>query len=236
MKSTSLRSHIRELINKRRRSPHNNLPNPHWHRDEVGGYWEEMGKLQFSFLLKQGLRPEQRFLDIGCGCLRGGLHFVDYLKTGHYFGIDISHEILNAGTKELMAHNLTHKRPVLVQMGDFDFSKLDRNFDYALAQSVFTHLPLNDIIRCIMNVEKVLVQGGCFYATFFENPQGKFNLEPVMHPRSDLSDFPTYFDKDPYHYDFETFRSIAHGTQLKVHYLGLWNHPWDQKMMVFEKF
>jgi SAM-dependent methyltransferase len=235
MKSTSLRSHIRELINRRRRAPHNNLPNPHWHRDAVGGYWEEMGKLQFSFLLKQGLRSEQRFLDIGCGCLRGGLHSVEYLQTGHYFGIDIDQEILDAGRKELTSHNLSNKRPVLVQMDDFDFSKLGQNFDYALAQSVFTHLPLNNIIRCIVNVEKVLVQGGRFYATFFENPQGKFNLDPVMHPRADLPDFPTYFDKDPYHYDFETFKSIVGGTKLNIHYLGLWNHPWDQRMMVFEK-
>jgi SAM-dependent methyltransferase len=235
MKSISLKSQIRGLIDKGRRAANENSANPYWHRDAVGGYWEEMGELQFNFLLKQGLRPDQHFLDIGCGCLRGGLHFIDYLQAGHYFGIDINQELLDAGTKELTGYNLTHKNPVLVEMGDFEFSKLRQNFDYALAQSVFTHLPLNSIVRCIMNIEKVLVQGGRFYATFFKNPQGKFNLKPVMHPRADLPDLPTYFDKDPYHYDFETFESITLGSKLKVHYLGLWNHPWDQRMMVFEK-
>jgi hypothetical protein len=43
------------------------------HRDLVGGLWEELGRLQFEFLVGAGLRPEMRLLDIGCGCPRGGV-------------------------------------------------------------------------------------------------------------------------------------------------------------------
>ena len=204
-----------------------------WHRDAVGGMWEEIGKLQFDFLVGQGLRPEHYLLDVGCGSLRGGVHFVGYLQAGHYFGIDISKELLDAGREELNGYKLAHKRPILVQMDNFDFTKLNQKFDFALAQSVFTHLPLNSIIRCIINIGKVLVEEGRFYATFFENPQGKFNLEPVIHSRVDGPDFPTYFDKDPYHYDFETFKSICERTNLRVEYIGGWGHPRDQRMMVF---
>ena len=42
------------------------------HREFVGGIWEVMGKLQFDFLVKQGLRPNHVFLDIACGSLRAG--------------------------------------------------------------------------------------------------------------------------------------------------------------------
>ncbi len=209
--------------------------NPNWYKNAVGGLWEEIGKLQFEFLVEQGLKPKHYLLDVGCGSLRGGIHFIRYLETGHYFGIDISKELLDAGRVELKRNNLTHKKPVLVQMGNFDFQSLNQKFDFALAQSVFTHLPLNSIIRCIMNIQKVLVQGGQFYATFFENPKGKFNLEPVMHPRVDGPKFATHFDQDPYHYDFETFKWICEGTSLKVEYIGDWNHPRDQKMLVFIK-
>jgi len=94
-------------------------------------------------------------------------------------------------------------------MANFDFSILDRQFDVALAQSLFTHLSLNSIIRCIMNVEKVLVPGGRFYATYFDNPRGKQNLNPIMHRSADGPDFPTYLDRDPYHYDFGTFEWIT---------------------------
>jgi len=197
--------------------------------------WEEIGKLQFEFLVEQGLKPEHYLLDVGCGSLRGGIHFIRYLEARHYFGIDISKELLDAGRVVLKRNNLTHKNPTLVEMGNFDFQSLNQEFDFALAQSVFTHLPLNSIIRCILNIEKVLAQGGRFYATFFENPKGKFNLEPVMHPRADGPDFATYFDKDPYHYDFETFKWICERTSLEVKYIGDWNHPRDQKMLVFIK-
>ena len=207
-----------------------------WHRLAVGGLWEEIGKLQFEFLVRHGLRPEHYLLDIGCGSMRGGVHFVRYLTSGHYFGVEKSSELLDAGRNiELRRYNLVNKNPILVQMSDFDLKSLGRSFDYALAQSVFTHLPLNSIVRCIMNVEKVLVPRGRLYATFFHNPRGKFDLEPVMHPRADGPDFPTYFDQDPYHYDFEAFKWACEGTRLKAEYIGDWNHPRDQKMIVFTR-
>ena len=36
------------------------------HRNFIGGKWEEIGQLQYDFLLKQGLQPQQKLLDIGC--------------------------------------------------------------------------------------------------------------------------------------------------------------------------
>jgi SAM-dependent methyltransferase len=195
--------------------------------------WEEIGRLQFDFMVEQGLRPEHYLLDVGCGSLRGGIHFIRYLAPEHYFGVDINKQLLDAGRVELKRYNLMDKKPIIVEMGDFSFQSLNHTFDYALAQSVFTHLPLNSIIRCVMNIEKVLIQEGRFYATFWENREGKFNLEPVMHPQIDGPGFATYFDKDYYHYDFETFRWICEKTKLTAEYIGDWNHPRDQKMAVF---
>lgn len=210
-------------------------PDQNWHRNAVGGMWEEIGKLQFEFLVAQGLKPSHYLLDVGCGSLRGGSHFIRYLEAGHYFGIDQSQEILEAGRNiELVNQNLLGKKPVLVQMGDFEFPSLNQQFDFALAQSVFTHLPLNNIIRCMMKMEKVLVRGGRFYATIFENPRGKLNLDPIVRSKAEGQDF-TYFDKDCFHYDVETFRWICQGTSLSAKYIGEWNHPRDQMMLVFEK-
>jgi len=214
--------------------PPDNRP-PGWQRKAVGGLWEEMGKLQFDFLKDQGLKPEHYMLDVGCGCLRGGVHFICYLELRHYFGVDINSELLEAGKSELMKSDLLAKKPVLVNNGDFDFKPFGRKFDFALAQSVFTHLPLNNIIKCLMNIEKALLPGGRFYATFLENIKGKFDLSPVSHHRADGPDFNTFFDKDPFHYDFDVFEWICKGSTLKAECLGEWGHPRDQKMMVFKK-
>jgi hypothetical protein len=113
-------------------------------------------------------------------------------------------------------------------MDSFDFQSLGVEFDCATAHSVFPHLTLNSSVLCVMSLEKVLVPGGKCYATFFENPRGKFNLDPIE--RAHLT---TYFDKPIFHYDFKTFEWICEGTSLKVEYVGDWTM--DQKMMVFTK-
>jgi SAM-dependent methyltransferase len=212
------------------------------HRKQVGGLWDEIGALQFEFLVSRGLQPTHYLLDVGCGSLRGGVHFIKYLQPRHYYGVDKEADALRAGMEiELPRYGLVGKEPILVEMGDFGFDRLERQFDMALAQSVFTHIPLNDIIRCLMNIEQALLPGGEFYATIFENPGGKRNLLPLPRPNvgerdpsSDNQLF-SHFDQDPYHYDVETFNWICEGTQLDVEYIGDWNHPRNQKMLLFRK-
>src|SRR5260370_13288520 len=64
--------------------------------------WLKHGLLQFEYLLKHGLRPSDRMLEIGCGNLRAGRLFIDYLDAGNYYGLDISPEILLAGQRTLV--------------------------------------------------------------------------------------------------------------------------------------
>jgi ubiquinone/menaquinone biosynthesis C-methylase UbiE len=206
-----------------------------WHREAVGGLWDEIGQLQLDFLVAEGLRPEHFFIDVGCGCLRGGVRFVDYLQSGHYFGLDSNQELLDKGREELRRANLTHKKVTLLRSESFDFAALGRPFDFGLAQSLFTHLAMNSIMSCLLRMEKALVPGGRFYATFFENKQGKNDLNPISHPSIDNIGLETYFDRDPYHYDFETFEWICDGTLLDPEYIGDWHHPRNQMMLVFKR-
>lgn len=197
----------------------------------VGGMWEEMGELQFDFLRQQGLKPEHRFLDVGCGILRGGVHFIPYLEPGHYYGIDKNRELLNFGRKEMEKAGLQEQKPTLVQIEDFGFERLGQTFDYALAQSVFTHLPLNYITRCLVNVDRVLKPGGVFFATFFENRGGKQHLDSMVQGGGVIS----YYDRDPFHYTPDAFEWACEGTSLKAEYIGDWNHPRHQLMLAFRK-
>jgi SAM-dependent methyltransferase len=231
----SISAVIQHLLQFFRRTKTGQVFEPEWYKEAVGGLWEEIGKLQFDYLVTHGLEPHHYFLDVGCGSMRGGRHFVRYLEPKHYYGIDADENLLEAGKDVLRIENLLDKHPVLARMHDFDFASLGQKFDYALAQSVFTHLPLNNIIRCIMNIDRALVQEGLFFATFFENPQGKFNLHPIWHPRADGEPRPAFFDSDGYHYDFATFEWICQGTSLRVSYIGDWHHPRDQRLMVFRK-
>jgi ubiquinone/menaquinone biosynthesis C-methylase UbiE len=201
------------------------------HRAVVGGLWDQMGEKQFEYLVEQGLRPDHHFLDVGCGSLRGGIHFVRYLDPGHYHGLDIQQPLLDAGRKELEAAGLDPDSARLLQDDAFRFERFGQQFDFALAQSVFTHLPLNTIMRCLAEIERILQPGGRFYATFFEHPGPRLNTEPLRQSET----VTTHSDADPFHYDPDVFRWAVEGSSLDVELVGDWNHPRNQQMLRFSK-
>lgn len=192
--------------------------------------WDEIGRLQFDYLVSQGLEPNHYLLDVGCGSLRGGVHFVRYLERGHYFGVDADRSLLKSGMAELEAAGIADKLPVLKETSEFELPAPQEGFDFALAQSVFTHLPLNTIQRCLVNVSRVLRPDGRFFATFFEDPEGKSNLQPV-----NQGFVTTYMDRDPYHYQVDAFRWLCDGIDLEVEYIGDWGHPRNQRMLLFRR-
>jgi SAM-dependent methyltransferase len=208
---------------------------PDWHRATVRGtaaFWDELGRLQLDYLVGQGLQPTQYMLDVGCGPLRAGVHFIRYLESGHYAGIDIRGDNLEyARTVELPRQGLEHKNPILLVNGAFEFEKLGQTFDYAIAQSVFTHLPLNAISRCLVEMAKALRPGGRFYATIYENPQGKKFLGDIQQSERVIS----HYDRNYYHYDVETLRAATEGTGLTMEFMGDWGHPDNQKMVLFTR-
>jgi SAM-dependent methyltransferase len=193
--------------------------------------WDEIGRLQFDYLVSHGLRPGHRLLDVGCGCLRGGVHFIAYLADGHYYGIDRNAYLLESGRQqELALAGLSDRQVTLLCRDDFDFSRFGVRFDFALAQSVFTHLPWTSILQCLIAMRTVLAPDGRFFATFFEDPDGLHRASALTHTPGGITTFP---DRDPYHYEFSTFEDLARRAGLRVDNLGDWDHPRAQRMMVF---
>jgi len=199
------------------------------HRDFVGGMWEELGRLQLDFLKQRGLKPDHCLLDVGCGALRGGIHFVRYLEAGHYCGLDVNASLIAAGKKELEKENLLAKSPRLLVNDKFEFGLFERTFDYAIATSVFTHLPMNHIIRCLAEVRKVLTPNAEFFATFFEAPSA-VHLEPISHSAGGIT---TNYDRDPFHYCFQEFQWMARMAGMRIELIGEWGHPRNQRMLSF---
>ncbi|HEY9522526.1 MAG TPA: class I SAM-dependent methyltransferase [Thermopolyspora sp.] len=129
--------------------------------------WLALGKMQFDYLTRHGLRPEHRMLEIGCGNLRAGRLFIDYLEPGHYYGIDISPDILIAAQTTLVEYDLADRLPHLTPVRDLRFAFLpDRYFDVVHAHSVFSHSPLSVIDECLAHVGRIMKPDGWFDFTF----------------------------------------------------------------------
>jgi len=201
-----------------------------YHRGFVGGLWEELGQLQFDFLVNQGLKPNNTLCDIGCGCLRGGIHFVNYLNKEHYFGIDINQSLLNAAQLELRNAGIADKKPNLLCTDKFDITSFNNKFDYMLAVSVFTHIPMNNILQCLQQVKENLNTNGRFFATFFLSPNS-IHTRALNHTPGGIT---THYTKDPFHYSKEEIKKMASLSGLNVSFVEQgWNHPRAQSMVNF---
>ncbi|MFO8086096.1 MAG: class I SAM-dependent methyltransferase [Desulfobacterales bacterium] len=198
------------------------------HRNFVGGLWEELGKLQYDFLIEQGLKPFHKLLDIGCGCLRGGLHYINYLEEENYYGLDVNNSLIQAGILEIKEAGLEHKHPRLLVDDQFRLDKFNQNFDFMVSVSLFTHLSMNIIIRCLSEAQKHLKPGGVYFSTFFQASKSAY-LEK-LHQTGGII---TNYDSDPFHYSFEELSWMAYIAGLEVKLIGDWNHPRNQKMAAF---
>jgi SAM-dependent methyltransferase len=198
------------------------------HRQFVGGMWDQIGQLQFEFLKSNGLLPRHRLADIGCGALRGGIHFVRYLGQSNYYGIDLNSSLIEAGRKELQAAGLADKAANLFVTDKFELP-WDVQCDFALAVSVFTHLYANHIAICLKRVQQRLAPNGKFFATFFQAPDA-VHLDAICHQPGG---FITHYNCDPFHYSFAEMEALAKFAGLSATLIGNWNHPRHQQMLCF---
>ncbi|CNE34209.1 Predicted methyltransferase (contains TPR repeat) [Mycobacterium tuberculosis] len=168
--------------------------------------WLKLGQMQFDYLLKHGLKPGDRVLEIGCGNLRAGWRFIDYLDTGNYYGVDISPEILLAAQHTLARHGLQDKLPHLTLVNDLKLGFLpSRHFTVVHAHSVFSHSPIQVIDECLAHVGRVLAPDGFFDFTFDRT-------EGVEH----------HVLREDFYYRTETLTGLAERHGLTARFMDDW--------------
>lgn len=199
------------------------------HRGYVGGLWDDVGRLQFDVLKEHGLQPQHRLLDVGCGALRGGVHFVPYLDPGHYCGLDSNASLLVAGQHELALAGCADRDARLIADGDFRVERFGQRFEFALSVSVFTHLYLNHIQIALSRVSRVLTPGGRYFATFFHAPSSA-SVDPLPHQPGGVV---SRYDREPFHQSFDELAMMASHAGLHAELIGDFGHPRDQRMIVF---
>jgi len=195
------------------------------HRSFVGGdgpLWDVIANLQLDFLKSKGLSPSHALLDVACGSLRAGRLFINYLNVGNYLGVDKEINLIIHGVSEELGISVfVEKKPEFVVSENFELSKFSKRPDYAIAQSLLTHLTAEDIYSCFLAVRKIIADEGKFYATFFE----------VDKPTENFSESDAI---DCFYYTREQMNLLAEMAGWKMRYIGDWNHPRNQKMVMLE--
>lgn len=174
--------------------------------------WLQIGQLQFDFAVSHGLKPDMRMLELGCGNLRAGRLFIDYLETGNYYGLDISPDILIGAQDTIAEFDLRAKLPHLIFVKDLRLRFLPSGyFDFVHAHSVFSHSPIDVIDECLAHVGRVMAPGGFFDFTF-DRTEGEEH----------------HVLREDFYYRTETLIALAARHGLEAAYLSDWDatgHP-----------
>lgn len=137
-------------------------------------YYDQIAALQCSLLFTAGIRENHNLLDLGCGSLRGGRLLIPYLQPGHYYGIEPNRWLVEEGIREELGQSVIRlKRPRFRYVDDFSAAGFGVEFDYVLAQSVFSHTHPDLMMKAFRGIGDSLALNGVMLATFIEGEPGE---------------------------------------------------------------
>ncbi len=126
------------------------------------------------------LVPDNALLDIGCGIGRIAIALTDSLSSqGMYRGFDITPDAIEWCSREITPRhpqfqfalsdvfNSSYNPGGQLKPENYVFPYEDGVFDIAIATSVFTHLPYQEMRNYVKEMHRVLKPGGKALATFF---------------------------------------------------------------------
>ena len=191
------------------------------HRLPGGELSEQIGRLQFEFLVSRGLRPSHHLVDVGCGSLRAGAHLIRFLDTGRYCGFEKDRHLLSAGIAEALGPVLFDaKRPLFIVTDRFAFDCCDHAPDFVSAHSVFARLSPEAITLCLENLRPRIARDGVLYAAF--------NQASAAQPDPGDSSV-----RDECYYTRAQMEAFGRSAGWNPEYVGDWGHPFGRVMMAF---
>ena len=130
--------------------------------------YDLIAAMTFNLLTTLGLRQHHSLLDVGCGSLRIGRLLIPYLNRGKYFGLEPNNWLVEAGIEQELGKDVMQiKRPTFFFSASPETVVQSKvSFDFALAQSIFSHCGLDLIRGWLSAVSRSLTQSGALVATF----------------------------------------------------------------------
>lgn len=120
-------------------------------RDASGS--RDRGRKYFDWFLDRGLRRDMTCIDFGCGSLRVGQHFIDYLDAGRYLGLDIIDRFYRDGMSLIKGNVILKRQPRFLVI---NAEALERahgaRADLIFSTAVLQHVPPAEVARFLGNI------------------------------------------------------------------------------------
>jgi SAM-dependent methyltransferase len=130
--------------------------------------YDLVAAMAFNLLTTLGLRQDHSVLDIGCGSLRIGRLLIPYLNRGKYFGVEPNKWLVMEGIRRELGETLIQiKSPTFFFFDSPEtIAQAKITFDFALAQSIFSHCGLDLVKGWLSAISRSLATDGALIATF----------------------------------------------------------------------
>jgi hypothetical protein len=117
---------------------------------------QKRGGIYFDVAINHGLKPHHNCIDYGCGSLRVGQHFIDYLDAQKYTGVDVVSDFYEAGISLLKPGTIERKQPkfYVISPAALEAARLTKP-DFIFSFAVLKHVPpdeLNFYFRSIVSM------------------------------------------------------------------------------------
>lgn len=140
--------------------------------------YDLIGALQVTLLFAAGLKETHRLCDVGCGSLRAGRMLIPYLRSGCYYGVEPERWLVEEGLENELGLSIVEaKRPSFRFVTDFSLQEFGVEFDYVVAQSVFSHTSPRLLRLSLKNIAASLGPSGKLLATWNRAGRGKGELK-----------------------------------------------------------
>jgi SAM-dependent methyltransferase len=174
--------------------------------------YDLIAAMTFNLLTTLGLRQHHSLLDVGCGSLRIGRLLIPYLNQGKYFGVEPAEWLVAEGIKQELGETVVQiKRPTFYFTDSPEtMVRAKVSFDFALAQSIFSHCGLDLIRDWLSAISRSLADDGALVATFL--------------PADEDSPQPGWVYPECVNYRPATLERAAAEANLRFQILD-WKHP-----------
>ncbi len=121
----------------------------------------EAGRAAFNRYQKFcGLVATDRVVDYGCGSLRLGIHFIEFLDAANYFGLDVTRDFIDIGVSAAPAL-ITQKRPQLFAIDDISIrSAVAFGADAVISNAVSYHVHPDETGAYLDNLRAICAKPG----------------------------------------------------------------------------
>jgi cyclopropane fatty-acyl-phospholipid synthase-like methyltransferase len=174
--------------------------------------YDLIAAMTFNLLTTLGLRQHHSLLDLGCGSLRIGRLLIPYLNQGKYFGIEPNEWLVDEGIRRELGKSLLEiKRPTFFfSDSPHTVAQAKVAFNFALAQSIFSHCGLDLIKAWLSAIGSALARDGALVATFLVGEQDSAQAGWIY--------------PDCVYYRPATLERVAEDVNLRFEILD-WKHP-----------